>query len=495
MRIKSFAWAGFTAASLLAPLGALAQFTATAYHNLNVQGPNSLNFETGPRVIVGAFGPVGIFGTATRSSAEVCAGPLSMTLNNLGWVNLPIAAQTSYPVPSLAGICTGSWLLTLNAGAQQTTVLTPTLTGAPLIPFVSDSSLTSSSDGKVHTFDWSGVTGIDSVRVNVYDRSLMPTGGQAQLVSRHDFIGTTTSFVIDLNEPGTPFANNRPYTLEVSLIDTRDNNVVLLDNTNILSRSRTYFDFTLPAVPLTTAPVFLPIVEFIEGIPTYTFSVTVDGTGTFVIDPDIAIGYIYQTALGNPNFRSVSLPNIGDRRYLVELFDEGAGQYGKGFTALAGRTYNFSTYGYPEGLSKFRVKGIEISAGLDAANPIAFPTAIGFTGAGAFTGNMVPITKYTFSGFLPPINVPPTVNTSPAGRSLPFKWTLADVQGFAVTDLGAVDSITYKPSACAPFTTDPAGARCLLEPRAAREFTMTSWRTSTSSIGSLRNSRAATCCS
>lgn len=29
---------------------------------------------------------------------------------------------------------------------------------------------------------------------------------------------------------------------------------------------------------------------------------------------------------------------------------------------------------------------------------------------------------------------------------------------YAVSDLGAVDSITYKASACAPFTTDPSGA-------------------------------------
>ena len=458
MQTKSLAWAGFAAASLLAPVGALAQFTATAFQNFNVQGPNSLNFATGPSVVVGAFGPNGISGTATRSGAEVCAGPLSLTLPNLGGLNVPTLAQGGYSVPSVASICAESWLLTLNVGALKATALTPTLTGAPLVPFVSNNSVTSSSDGKVHTFGWSGVPGVDSLRINVFDRTQMATGGQAQLLRSQNFVGTTTSFVIDLNEPGTPFANDRPYTLEVSLIDTRDNNLAVPNNINILSRSRTYFDFTLPLVPLTTAPVFLPIVEHGPNGPTYTFTVTVDATGTFVIDPDIAIGYIYQTAPGNPNFRSVSLPNVGDRRFLVEIFDPSASHYRKDFTALAGRTYSFTAHGYPHGVSKFRVKGIEIAAGLDAANPSAFPTALGFTGAGTFTGSMVPITKYAFSGFLPPINLPPTVNTSSTGRSFPFKWTLADVQGYAVTDLGAVDSITYKASACAPFATDPTGA-------------------------------------
>lgn len=138
MQTKSLAWAVFAAASLLAPVGALAQFTATAFQNFNVQGPNSLNFATGPSVVVGAFGPNGISGTATRSGAEVCAGPLSLTLTNLGGLNVPTLAQGGYSVPSVASICAESWLLTLNVGALQATALTPTLTGAPLVAFVSN---------------------------------------------------------------------------------------------------------------------------------------------------------------------------------------------------------------------------------------------------------------------------------------------------------------------------------------------------------------------
>ena len=71
---------------------------------------------------------------------------------------------------------------------------------------------------------------------------------------------------------------------------------------------------------------------------------------------------------------------------------------------------------------------------------------------------MVPISAYVVGNFLPPVNVAPTVNTRRAGATLPLKWTIADKQDFLVSDLNAVASISYKPSSCAPFATDPAGA-------------------------------------
>lgn len=275
----------------------------------------------------------------------------------------------------------------------------------------------------------------------------------AQLISSQGFIGTPSSFLINLNQQGSQYSNDRPYTLDVVSINERDP-ALLGQFVNGLSRSRTFFDFTLPSAPLTTEPVFLPIVEYQQGNPTYTFTVTVDGTGTFVIDPDIAVGYIYQTGTGDPNFRTVKLPNVGDGKYVIEVFDPSTGRYVSPIAAVAGQTYDFPS----GGVSKFRVKGIEASAGLDAANPAAFPTALQFTGAGTFTGTMVPITGYTFSGFLPPINLPPTINTGKPGRTFPIKWTLADLQGAAVSDLTAVKSITYKETDCANPSTDPSGA-------------------------------------
>jgi hypothetical protein len=91
------------------------------------------------------------------------------------------------------------------------------LVGAQAIPFVSNNTLTSSSDGKVHTFRWSGVPNIDSVHVQLWGRSQMGAVGNARFVASARYGSGATSYVIDLNQPGSPFVYDRPYMLEVQL--------------------------------------------------------------------------------------------------------------------------------------------------------------------------------------------------------------------------------------------------------------------------------------
>jgi hypothetical protein len=222
----------------------------------------------------------------------------------------------------------------------------------------------------------------------------------------------------------------------------------------IKGRARTFFEFSPLAGGGSEVAVYLPSVGP-NGV--FKFDITVADGVPVIIDPAIAVGYIYETGAGDPNFRSVKLPDVGDGRYTIELFDPGLNAYRAPFAAAAGWTYDFTALGHPDGVAKFRVKGIEASAGLDAGDVTAFQTTVSFVGSGRFTGTMTPIVAYgTAGGFLSPVNAAPTPTSTRAGATLPLKWQLTDREGSPIGDLGAVSEITYKATSCT-FGADAGG--------------------------------------
>jgi hypothetical protein len=56
---------------------------------------------------------------------------------------------------------------------------------------------------------------------------------------------------------------------------------------------------------------------------------------------------------------------------------------------------------------------------------------------------------YTFTGFLPPLENLPTLNTAKAGQTVPVKWQITDGGGYYFSDLGAVTGLWYQPTPCA----------------------------------------------
>jgi hypothetical protein len=196
-----------------------------------------------------------------------------------------------------------------------------------------------------------------------------------------------TSYTVnpaDFTIPGYAFQLGKNYSIEMSIIQTKDGSNTNLANSNIRAIARSYADFTPNEGG--GPPVNLPVV-LDNGA--YKFDMSIVAGQTYYIDPEVAIGYDYAIGLGDPNFATVDLPEaIGDG--LFDIFGYDSQDV---LTLLAHDWNGANVFDFgPGGVSRFRVTGIETSAGLDPANTTAFVTGLTWTGSGQFTGTQTPIT-------------------------------------------------------------------------------------------------------
>jgi PEP-CTERM motif len=146
-----------------------------------------------------------------------------------------------------------------------------------------------------------------------------------------------------------------------------------------------------PFQPSTTGPtVYLPtLVQTNRGTGfAYQFNVEVSTGQAINIDPLAAVGFIYQTGVGDPNFASVELPDIGNPNpYDLYLWNGSTFVFD---TTLASNT----VFDFPlGGVSEFEVLGIDPNLELDPSNSTDFVTTLTFSGSGTFTGTMTPVTE------------------------------------------------------------------------------------------------------
>ncbi len=128
----------------------------------------------------------------------------------------------------------------------------------------------------------------------------------------------------------------------------------------------------------------------VDGGWRFGFSVSDTSTCVFV-DPLVAVGYDYFVDSG-PNFASVLLPSVGDNLYDLWLWNEVANSWTDSSVDLTGGSrYDFAS----EGVNKFRILGIEPSAGLDPGDATAFVTGLWFTNTGSVSMWQVPISLDT----------------------------------------------------------------------------------------------------
>ena len=222
--------------------------------------------------------------------------------------------------------------------------------------------------------------------MNIYDKSIITPANSGNIVSIN-LQPSVTSYTVnpaDFVVPGYAFQLGKNYSIEMSLIQTKNGSNADLGNSNIQAIARSYADFT----PTTSGgpPVNLPVV-LKDG--SYKFDMSIVAGQTYFIDPEVAVGYDFAIGTGNPNFASVDLPDdVGDGRFDIFGYDSG------GHLVLLARDWNGADvfdFGVG-GVGRFRVTGIETSAGLDPRNTTAFITGLTFTGSGQFTGTQIPIT-------------------------------------------------------------------------------------------------------
>lgn len=267
------------------------------------------------------------------------------------------------------------------------TVAGPSLAGTET-PVPYPVNVTISGAGLTPTISWTipGNFTPDAIRINIFDRSVILPNGQADTTHTIQVSASDGSYTIPaVLSSGQVLRFGGDYVFNVQLIDTRGDPSAFLatgNNAEILRRSSAFFSFT----PLSSGPPNVALPTVVNGV--YNFSITNVGPNSVTfIDPFIAVGYDYATGVGDPNFASVLLPvGIGDNLFDLFLWN-GSSFVDSGIDLTGGDQYFFGGLG----VSRFSIRGIETSAGLDPANVSAFITGLTFAAQGNFTGTMTPI--------------------------------------------------------------------------------------------------------
>jgi hypothetical protein len=354
------------------------------YHFLDNRADNSVGILNGLYQQFGANSVVpnldnGTTGLATQGGAST----------DLKFADFDVAHNFSFRSIPYNSNLTGSWDLTFQNGTDTTSVATPAIIGAQVVPFAN--SVTISGSGAAPRFAWTVPDTFtpDAVRIQIFDtgdfRGNGGVGGAgvANIIYSQNFSGATNSFTVAPSSILLDDGHN--YSFEINLLDTRNNqpggNVA-----NILSSSRSFFDFSLLS---NNAPPNVVLPTLVNGTtPYYSFNTKVVQGQTVYIDPLVAIGYDYLIGDQDPNFTSVLLPTgIGDNQFFLWLWN-GTEFADSGKILTGGVKYAFEG----SGVDRFRILGIETSVGLDPFNATAFITGLEFATDGQFTGTMTPLT-------------------------------------------------------------------------------------------------------
>ncbi len=364
---------------LTSPAGA-AVITATGYRLfLSNQSANTVGVPSGQTITFDVLSVTPNFSGGTRGQVSTNSGANVYPFSDNSSPLAPNSIHGSAPYnPSL--IDTDPWTFTLTnpCCTSPAPVDLSFPAGTALLPYANSVAVSGTSATPI--FNWhipgSIASALNGVRIQIYDKN---AGGLVSGISKPP---TTTSFTIDAAAKATfaaPYDPSHSYAIEIILLQTR------IGDGTPYNASGVFFDWNPSDV--SALPVYLPVTDPFG----FSYDMQVVAGQTYYIDPTVAIGYDFQIGEGDPNFASVLLPTgIGDNFYDIYGFN-GNNPFLLAGNWLGGIPFDFLSL-FPGGIDRFRVLGIETSAGLDPSDTTAFVTGLTFTADGEFTGTQTPIT-------------------------------------------------------------------------------------------------------
>jgi hypothetical protein len=283
---------------LSAGLGSPAKATTLTVSDVYLQyynvGPNNLDFSSGEFVRYGASSAVPNGSGGTTGSASTTNATTGNPINrNIFWDTspaspnffsglLPICTTTCTPTGNNnPANLTNPWTITFSNPSTTPTSVPNTLSlaGPGEIPFVNSVSLSGTATAPV--FSWTPPAGlaVNGYRVNIYQNTLnnLSSGGNnSGEVTTANLQPGVTSYTVqpsDFHVPGTSLLPNTEYTIEISILQTRNGLSTNLSNNNVIAISRVYSNFQI--VPNAPGPIQLPTTTLVGQQVIFGFNIPV----------------------------------------------------------------------------------------------------------------------------------------------------------------------------------------------------------------------------
>lgn len=334
--------------------------------------------------------------TATQNGTTISFRDTTNTLN-------PNAFGGGIELNEETKTLTGAWQATLQNGSDSRTFELPAICdssadpdcAAKLLPDPVSNVKISFATGKITpTFTWTLEEEVERVSVSYYDLTRRDEFGRADRIVSSGLAGDTESFVIP-EEWGLEEDGVYAFRIDTRKIRSEEDGTATATPSGFstagaaLAETITFYDFA-PGLADTADELYLPteVTTNPDGNPVFNFDNPVLAGLVEYYDPILAIGYDYMIGGTDPLFASFILPEVGDNLFDLYLWDGSAYNFEAEISALD--EYFFSG----SGVDRFRILGIETSAGLDPFDTTAFATGLSFATSGRFTGTMTPITKF-----------------------------------------------------------------------------------------------------